>query len=173
MPLPAFAQHVMEGGSNNALAAVERSALAMAMRQELWLYPSIEILHILGFVMLVGSIAMLDLRLLGLSRELSVRRLAGHLLPWTLGALLLIVPTGLLMFVTHASDFITNRAFVVKLALIAAAGLNAVAFHLGAYRSVAQWDHGAGTPAAAKAHAAASLFIWIGVISCGRLLAYL
>jgi hypothetical protein len=155
------------------LGWIEQSALASAMRQELWLYPSIEILHIVGFVTLVGSIAMLDLRLLGLSRELSVRRLAGHLLPWTLGALLVIVPTGLLMFAAHASDFVTNRAFVLKLALIAAAGLNAVAFHLGPYRSVAQWDTAAGTPAAAKIHAAASLSIWIGVITCGRLLAYL
>ena len=161
------------GGGTTALAAVERSTLATAMRQELWLYPSVEILHIVGFVILVGSIAMLDLRLLGLSRDLSVRRLAGHLLPWTLGALVLIVPTGLLMFMTHATDFITNRAFVVKMSLLAAAGLNAVAFHLGPYRSVAQWDSAAGTPAAAKLHAAASLFIWVGVITCGRLLAYL
>src|SRR5262245_36915576 len=126
------------GGGTTALAAIERSALATAMRQELWLYPAVEILHIAGFVILVGSIAMLDLRLLGLSRELSVRRLAGHLLPWTLGALLVIVPTGLLMFMAHAADFIDNRAFVLKLSLIAAAGLNAVAFHLGAYREVAR-----------------------------------
>ena len=174
MLAPAFAHHVMDPATGtSALAAVERSALATAMRQELWLYPSIEILHIVGFVTLVGSIAMLDLRLLGLSRELPVRRLAGHLLPWTLGSLLVIVPTGLLMFAAHASDFITNRAFVLKMALITAAGLNAVAFHLGPYRSVAQWDSTAGTPAAAKIHAAASLSIWIGVITCGRLLAYL
>ena len=93
------------------------------MRQELWLYPAVEILHIVGFVILVGSIAMLDLRLLGLSRELPVRRLAGHLLPWTLGALLVIVPTGLLMFMAHASDLIDNRAFVVKISLIGVAGI--------------------------------------------------
>lgn len=161
------------GGGTTALAAVEGSALATAMRQELWLYPSVEILHIVGFVILVGSIAMLDLRLLGLSRELPVRRLARHLLPWTLGALLVIVPTGLLMFMAHASDFVSNRAFVVKLSLIAGAGMNAVAFHLGPYRSVAQWDSAAATPGSAKLHAAASLFIWTGVIACGRLLAYL
>jgi hypothetical protein len=59
------------------------------------------------------------------------------------------------------------------MALIGGAGLNAVAFHLGPYRNVAQWDSAAGTPAAAKVHAAASLFIWAGVITCGRLLAYL
>ena len=157
----------------NALSAIERSALATAMRQELWLYPSVEILHILGFVTLVGSIAMLDLRLLGMSRTLPVRQLAKHLLPWTLGAFLVIVPTGLLMFMAHAGDFISNRAFVLKMTLIMAAGLNATAFHLGPFRSVALWDTGAATPPAAKLHAAVSLAIWMGVIACGRLLAYL
>jgi len=57
--------------------------------------------------------------------------------------------------------------------LIFGAGINAVAFHLGPYRSVAQWDRGMATPAAAKVHAALSLAIWMGVITCGRLLAYL
>jgi len=156
-----------------ALGWIEQSALATAMRQELWLYPSIEILHIFGFVTLVGSIAMLDLRLLGLSRQISVRALAGHLLPWTFGALIVIVPTGLMMFVAHASDFISNTAFVLKLSLIFSAGLNAAVFHMGPYRTVGQWDTAIATPAAAKFHAMVSLLIWMGVISCGRLLAYL
>lgn len=155
------------------LGWIEQSALATAMRQELWLYPSIEILHIFGFVTLVGSIAMLDLRLLGLSRRIPVSSLARHLLPWTFGALIVIVPTGLMMFVAHASDFISNTAFVLKLSLIFAAGLNAAVFHMGPYRTVAQWDTGSASPPAAKLHAAASLLIWMGVISCGRLLAYL
>ena len=163
----------MDAGGTSAIAAVERSALATAMRQEMWLYPSVEILHILGFVTLVGSIAMLDLRLLGLSRGLPVRRLAGHVLPWTLGSLVVIVPTGLAMFAAHASDFIGNRAFVLKMVLIAVAAVNAVAFHLGPYRTVAQWDSESAPPAAARMHAAVSLSIWMGVISCGRLLAYL
>ena len=160
-------------GTGGALAAIERSALAAAMRQELWLYPSIEILHILGFVTLVGSIAMLDLRLLGISRELSVRALARHVLPWTLGALLIIVPTGLMMFIAHAADFVDNRAFILKMVLIMCAAVNAMAFHVGPYRSVAQWDTRVPSPPAARLHAAASVMIWIGVIACGRLLAYL
>jgi hypothetical protein len=156
-----------------ALTWIERSALASAMRQELWLYPSVEILHIWGFVVLVGSVAMLDLRLLGLTRRMPARLLARHLLPWTVGALIVIVPTGTLMFMAHAGDFISNRAFVLKLALIFAAAINAVIFHLGIFRSVERWDSGVATPPAAKLHAALSLMIWMGVIACGRLLAYL
>ena len=160
-------------GGATALTWIERSALATAMRQELWLYPAVEIIHIWGFVVLVGSIAMLDLRLLGLSRRIPVTQLSRHLLPWTLGALLLIVPTGLMMFIAHADDFISNRAFVLKLTLISAAAINAAAFHLGPYGSVGQWDSGVATPPAAKLHAVLSLIIWMGVIACGRLLAYL
>jgi hypothetical protein len=162
-----------ESGGMSALDWIERTPLAVAMRQELWLYPCVEIFHIFGIVTLVGSIAMLDLRLLGLSRSLPVRQLARHLLPWSWGALLVIVPTGSLMFMAHATEFIDNSAFVLKLTLIFAAALNAAAFHLGPFRSVAQWDSGMATPAAARIHAALSLVIWMGVITCGRLLAYL
>jgi hypothetical protein len=154
------------------LAAIERLPLAVAMRQELWLYPAVEIVHIIGFVTLVGSIIVLDLRLLGLTRALPVRVLARHVLPWSFGALLLIVPSGLLMFVAHASDLIGNTAFVVKMSLLFCAATNAALFHAGVFRGAAEWDTGVAVPGVAKLHAVASLLIWIGVLACGRLLAY-
>jgi hypothetical protein len=153
--------------------AIEGLAIAKAMRENLWLYPSVEIVHIVGFVILVGSVVMFDLRVLGLSRGVSVRGLARHLLPWSVAALALIVPTGLMMFSAHADDFITNRAFQVKMGLLLAAGINAAIFHTGPYTSVSRWDLNAPAPFAAKASVAVSILIWIGVISCGRLLAYL
>ncbi|MEO8132851.1 MAG: DUF6644 family protein [Betaproteobacteria bacterium] len=154
------------------IAAIEALPLAVAMRQWLWLYPIVEITHIVGFVTLVGSVAMFDLRVLGLSRSISVTGLARHTLPWTLGALLLIVPTGLMMFTAHATDFIDNRAFVTKMCLLALAGCNGVFFHVGPYQGVDGWDRGQAAPLAARASAGLSLLLWIGVISCGRLLAY-
>jgi hypothetical protein len=161
----------MEAGPG-PLGAIEGLPVAQAMRHWLWLYPGVEIVHILGFVLLAGSIAMFDLRLLGLSPSLPVSTLGRHLLPWTLGALALIVPSGLLMFSAHASDFVGNPIFALKLALLGLAGANAAAFHLGAYRSVAQWNRDRSPPPAAKWHAAASLALWTGIIACGRLLAY-
>lgn len=155
------------------LAAIERLPLAVAMRHDLWLYPSVEIVHIIGFVTLVGSIIVLDLRLLGLSKALSVSVLARHTLPWSIGALALIVPSGLLMFITHAGDFISNTAFIIKMSLLFCAGINAAVFHAGVFRSVAAWDSGVATPAVAKMHALLSLLIWIAVLACGRLLAYI
>ena len=155
------------------LVWLETSAVAVAMRQWLWLYPLVEIVHIVGFIVLVGAAVMFDLRLLGLSRHLPVRGLACHLLPWARASLLLVIPSGLLMFIAHATEMAANPAFRVKLACIAAAGLNAGLFHRGVLRSVSRWDTEAVAPATAKITAVVSLTLWISVIACGRLLAYL
>lgn len=158
---------------DGALAAIEATSLARAMREALWLYPGVEIVHITGFAILVGSIAMFDLRLLGAAKSLPVRAVARFLLPWTVASLVLIVPTGLAMFATHASDFIGNPAFVTKMVLLVIAATNAALFHAGVFRGAAAWDVGAGAPIFARLQAALSLLLWIGVISCGRLIAYL
>jgi hypothetical protein len=154
------------------LAWLETTGAATAMRQWLWLYPTVEILHILGFVVLVGSAAMFDLRLLGLSRQLPVTGMERHLLPWARAAVLVIVPTGVLMFVAHATEFAENPAFRLKLILLVAAAVNAAIFHLRPFRRVAEWDHGAPAPLTARFAAGLSLVLWTSVIACGRLLAY-
>jgi hypothetical protein len=154
------------------LGWLEATPLSGAMRGALWLYPIVEIVHILGFVLLVGAVAMFDFRVLGASRTVSVQALARHLLPWSVGGLVLIVPAGLMMFSAHPHDFVDNPIFLLKLTLIAAAGVNALLFHVGVYRSVSEWNSSVPAPPLAKAHALASLAIWVAVISCGRLLAY-
>lgn len=153
------------------LAWLDASQLARAMRSSLWMYPIVEIVHIVGIVLLVGSVAMFDLRVLGFARTLPLRALGQHLLPWSAAGLALVVPAGLMMFSAHPHDFAGNRVFQLKLSLIAAAGVNALLFHRGVYRSVPAWDRGRAPPLA-QVQAAASLAIWIAVICCGRLLAY-
>ena len=155
------------------LVWIETSAVAQAMRTWLWLYPIVEIAHIVGFVVLVGAAVMFDLRLLGLSPRLPASLMARHHLPWARAALLLVVPSGVLMFSAHATEFAANPAFRLKVILLVLAGLNALAFHRGAFRSVDRWDAGSAAPAAARAAAVLSLALWVGVIAAGRLLAYL
>jgi hypothetical protein len=158
------------------LGALEASGLGRAMREWLWLYPSVEIVHIVGIGLLFGSIAVLDLRLLGFSKTMSVRRLASHVLPWTAASFLLIVPSGLLMFTAHATDFISSPVFVIKMCLIMLAGVNAALFHAIAMRTANVWDteemRDLPPPPSVRLAGAASLLIWISVIACGRLLAY-
>ena len=101
------------------LVWLETSALALAMRQWQWLYPIVEILHILGFVLVVGGAFFFDLRLLGRSRSLPVSGLSMHLLTWSRAGFALVVPTGFMMFTAHATEFAVNPAFRLKLILIA------------------------------------------------------
>ena len=156
-----------------AAAWLEGTPLSQARRGDPWLYPAVEIVHIFGFAVLVGSVVLFDLRVLGFARRLPVQLLARHLLRWAVAALLLIVPAGLLLFSAHPAELARNPAFQWKLALIAAAGLNALAFHVFPYRGVANWERDKPAPPAARAHALLSILLWLGVITCGRLLAYL
>jgi hypothetical protein len=158
-----------QGGG--ALGALEASGLGRAMREWLWLYPSVEIVHIVGIGLLFGSIAVLDFRLLGFSRSISLLKFASHVLPWTALSFALIVPSGMMMFVAHASDFISSPVFILKMGLIFVAGTNAALFHSWTFRRAAAWDTGT-PPLGARAAGAASLLLWIAVIACGRLLAY-
>lgn len=166
----------MSPAPSGALGALEASGLGVAMRQWLWLYPSVETLHIVGIGLLFGSIAVLDLRLLGFSRGISVRTLARHVLPWTAGAFVLIIPSGLAMFTAHATEFVQSEVFVVKMLLVLAAGMNAALFHTITFRTADVWDseemRKLPPPPSARAAGAISLFLWISVIACGRLLAY-
>jgi hypothetical protein len=166
----------MSPAPGGALGALEASGLGQAMRQWLWLYPTVETVHIIGIGLLFGSIAVLDLRLLGVSRTIPVRQLARHVLPWTAASFLLIVPSGFLMFTAHATEFVSSPVFILKMCLILAAGLNAALFHAIVSPSTEVWDseemRKLGPPPSARASAVASLLIWMAVIACGRLLAY-
>jgi hypothetical protein len=150
---------------------LEYSRLAVYIRQSTWLFPAIEIIHIIGFIFLVGSAFLFDLRLLGIARKLPLKDVANYVLPWSRRSLLLVVPSGLLLFISQAAELSTNGVFGLKLLLILAALTNAGVFHRFTFRSVSNWSTSA-TPAAAKAAALISLILWTSVITCGRLIAY-
>jgi hypothetical protein len=155
------------------LVWLETTPVGAAMRTWLWLYPAIEIAHILGFVVLVGAAFLFDLRLLGSARTLPVSGLERHLLRWSRRSAAVVVPSGLLMFVAHATEMAANPAFRIKLLLIAAAALNALVFRLAPFRVVHRWDRDQRAPVTARIAGGLSLVLWTGVIICGRLLAYL
>lgn len=147
------------------------------LRESTWLYPLVQVAHIVGFVVLAGAAMLFDLRVLGFTSmrgdaPVAIRPLGLHVLPWSVVAALLVVPTGVMMFVVDADALIGNRAFVLKVGLLALAAGNAIAFHLGAGRHWAGWAQPDSVPAGAKLHAAASLFLWIAIIGCGRMIAY-
>ena len=150
--------------------ALQESALGHAMRSSPALYPAVEILHIIGFVVLVGSILALDVRVLGLGRAIPIQPMAQLLLPLSRFGFLLAISMGLLLFSADASHVVRNPAFQIKLPLIALALITVAIAHAGPWRRVALW--GTEVPGSAKIMALASLLLWLGVVCAGRLIAY-
>ena len=151
--------------------ALQESALGHTMRSSPALYPAVEILHIIGFIVLVGSILALDLRVLGLVRAIPIAAMAQLLLPVSRAGFLLAISMGFLLFSADAAHVVKNPAFQAKLLLIAAALVNVVIAHVGPWRRVAFW--GAEAPGSAKVTALVSLLLWLGAVCAGRLIAYM
>ena len=151
------------------VAAFEHSALGAAMRQSVFLYPAVETLHIVGLALLVGAIAVFDLRVLGAFRTASPAALARTAVPVAIAGFALAVPMGVLLFATEATHIAVNPAFQAKLACIGVGLANVGIFRLIAWRKTLA---GAALPASARVGAAVSLAAWLGAIAGGRLIAY-
>jgi hypothetical protein len=148
---------------------LEQAPFAVAVRQNGLLFPWIESVHVLAIVLVVGTVFVVDLRLLGLaSRSKAVSRLTAEVLPYTWAAYGLAVVTGLLLFSSSATSYAADLPFRLKMATMAVAGCNMLAFHFLPYRTVSQWDLLASPPPAAKASAAISLVCWIAIVVFGR-----
>lgn len=130
-----------------------------------WAYPALEVLHIVGIALLLGSLVLVELRVWGAGAELPLKALARLALPVSLAGFVLAAGSGLLMFAAHPGDMLANRAFLLKLGLVSLAGLNAAFFH--ARGSLVRGD------GVARAQTVLSLGLWLGAIICGRWIAYL
>jgi hypothetical protein len=151
------------------LASLEGLSLAGRIRDSLYLFPFIESLHVLGLTIVFGTIAILDLRLLGIaSTGRPVSRISSDVLKCAWAAFVLTVATGLLMFITNADVYYHNVFFRAKMAMLVAAGLNVLAFELTAGRSLQRWDKDSAAPAAGRTAAILSLALWVGIIFMGR-----
>jgi hypothetical protein len=141
---------------------------------ESWWFPLLESLHVLSATFVLGTLLMVDLRLLGVAAgQQAVTRISGELIPWSWGAFAVAVVTGIGMFITRAGTYMENPAFQIKLVLLALAGINMAAFHFGTFRRVAQWDLAATPTVAARFAGAASLVVWAGVMLAGRWVGHL
>lgn len=129
-----------------------------------WVYPLLEVLHIVGIALLVGNLVLLELRVWGFGPALPLEPLARLALLIALAGFGLVAASGLTMFAGQPGELIANRVFVVKMGLVMLGGANAAVFH--ARRGLQRLDR------IAKAQTALSLGLWIIVIMLGRLIAY-
>lgn len=159
---------------NNLWASLEGSAFASTIASSEWMFPTIETLHVIAIVSVVGAIIVMDLRLLGLtSRNRLVTAISRDTLPLTWIAFACAVVTGLLLFVSKASTYMVNPYFLAKMGLLALAGLNMAFFHLSTWKDVANWDGSiTAIPTAAKVAGVASLVFWALIVLCGRVIGF-
>jgi Family of unknown function (DUF6644) len=155
------------------LKAIEATSFATSIRDSIWMFPIIESIHVISFTLVVGTISIIDLRLLGLaSTQRSFQRMSSDILKWTWAAFALTVATGLTMFSTNARIYYHNPFFRTKMLLLLLAGVNMAVFELTAGRTVRSWDRAPSAPRVGKTVAVLSLAIWIGVIFMGRIIGF-
>lgn len=159
---------------DTVLKSLEAFAFATAIREGELLFPWLESIHVLAIVLVVGSIAMVDLRLLGwASCDRPLRRLAAEMLPITWIAFAFALITGLLMFCAKAVTYGHNLFFLFKMGVLLLAGCNMVYFQTVTFRSVDSWGvpHGS-VPRAARTAGGLSLLFWICIVAFGRCIGY-
>lgn len=149
------------------------STVGTTIRESTYLFPVIETIHVLGITLVVGTIAIVDLRLLGIvfKRE-KFSDVLSQVLPLTWTGFAVVFASGVLIFVSEAVDAYRNPAFRIKLVLLLLVGLNPLIFHSTIYRRVAQWDDAPVAPLQARVTAALSLTLWSTIIIAGRAIAY-
>jgi hypothetical protein len=152
--------------------ALESAGLSIAIRETPFAFAAVETVHVIALAVVFGSIAIVDLRLLGVaSKAIPVSEMSKELLRWTWGAFALALVSGAVMFAARAPEYMVNKHFLLKFGVMALAGVNMAIFHFGAYRRIERWDLGP-TPAAARVAGFASLAFWIVIVGLGRWIGY-
>jgi hypothetical protein len=147
------------------LEALESFGPAAFFRTSIYLYPAVNLLHVLAIGALVTSALLMDLSVLGLRRQLPVETVLGYLRPVAVTALILALATGLALFSVQPVDYWENPAFRLKMVLLVLAALNALLFtSFRAHRN---------RSAGAAAMAVLSIALWAGVAFCGRMIGFL
>jgi hypothetical protein len=157
----------------STLQWLEATEFSTGIRESTYVWAYIDGIHVLGLCLFVGLTLFWDLRLLNVvMRRVPVSEIWNRLIPWmTIGFVIMLI-SGLGLFVSDPVRFYGNIIFRIKVVALALAALNALAFHYGIERKLLEWDTTPTTPMAAKLAGAASITLWAVIIVAGRLIAY-
>lgn len=152
---------------------LDQTAWSTALHESLYMYAIIETSHVVGIMLFVGTIAMVDLRLLGVFfRQMSVSHMMARILPWTIAGFVFMIATGLLLFFAIPDRTFHSVWFRIKLILLVAGAVNIWIFHKRVQRDIHKWDVGVRPPLNARIGALVSLSVWFTIIVMGRFIAY-
>jgi hypothetical protein len=141
-----------------------------------WVWPVCETLHFVGMCVLLGTVGVVDLRILGVAKGIPIHLLE-KFIPLGVIAFVVNLTTGFIFVsgnpVGGPMEYLTNLSLQLKMLLVVIAGINLIMFYFtGLERALAGVPADGDAPAAAKAVAAVSLTAWIGVIVFGRFIMY-
>ncbi|HEY1146401.1 MAG TPA: DUF6644 family protein [Allosphingosinicella sp.] len=152
------------------LAGTELSLLFSTVS---WFVPLVQTIHILAIAAVIASMAMLNLRVVGIAgRDHGVGQMADRFLPWMWRALLVLIATGAMLIVAEPPRSLLNPLFQAKMGLLLAVVLLTLGFQAMLKGQAGRWDREAGAPASAKLVALVSLLLWVAIIFAGRWIAY-
>ncbi len=138
-----------------------------------WTIPAIQSIHIVGIALVMGSVLMLNLRILGLAwTDQTLRQTSSRFGPWLTGSLWLLLATGGLMVVGEPVRELVTLSFWAKMALVAVGTLMAAAFQRSLHRHEQHWEETRVHAPSTKALAVLTLLLWAAIIVLGRLIAY-
>lgn len=154
---------------SHLLSWLENTSVAQTVRESGSIFPWIESVHVIALALVVGSISVVDLRLLGVtSLNRSVTRIMKDVLPITWAAFAVALVTGAAMFSSNAVAYSRNIPFQLKLVALALAAINMLVFHLIIRRNVTRWIEERRTPVSAKVAGGVSMVLWVAVVALGR-----
>jgi uncharacterized membrane protein len=161
---------VTEGAFGSVISHFEPTPekFTNAMVGNRWWWAFMMDVHFIGLVLLIGTVGILDLRIMGFAKQLPMRPVH-RFLPWAMVGFGINVVTGMLAFIGMAAYYTYDAAFWLKMGGLLLLGLNAAVFYLGGvFHEVENLGPGEDAPFAAKLVAASSLFLWFAVITLGR-----
>jgi hypothetical protein len=146
---------------------------SIALHESRYMYLIVLSVHVLALCLFVGTAAMLDLRLLGLTMQtVRVSEVMTRLLPWTLAGFVVMITSGSLLFYAAPLLRYQNIFFRAKMATLVLAGLNVLVFHKTVYRRLAEWDLDPVPPRVARIAGGLALILWATLIMLGRMIPY-
>lgn len=137
-----------------------------------WTWPTLETLHFIALCLLIGSILVMDIRLIGFQRMIPIAAVH-RLVPVALAGFSVNLVTGVLFCFGDPHRYFINISFQIKMLLVLLAGINALVYYLKVEPMLARAEPMADTPPLAKLVGAASIALWLGVVAFGRLIPYL
>lgn len=152
---------------------IDSTEFAETIRSSELAFPVLETLHVIAIALVVGSIAIVDMRLVGLAaRNRAISEVSHEMLPWTWAAFAAATVFGVLLFAGTPIKYVEMPFFDFKILLIVLAGLNMVVFEFVTSKSKAEWDRMPTPPLAVRLTGALSLAFWVSVLLCGRFIGF-